>query len=310
EYLADYLDALASFSRKLTEAPENEKLAYYRKLFSYLSVDNPNMQAVYEAYITEALKNDDFAKLHSVFLHSARVKMLPAGVSGYDHCDRLWPMLDLLACDDFENIYRALPAGLPLSANGYPMYIHGTNLLLCLLYNSESAVAYPLDRVMDKAEKFASSKKALWERSVISCLLGILQGDVSRISDSLQQTCAGFSKVDAARYMKMQCQNVYGLVILAKHFLPEVKFAQIIYPEYKNFSKGYMLWLLEQKKMPKTMCVSYASAMEGLNELLVGQIAVTCIHQPYLNSDNSYLSAKDKKAYYMDLDKMLAELIR
>lgn len=166
-------------------------------------------------HIAEALKNDDFAKLQSVFLHSVVVKMLPAGASGYDHCDRLWLLLDLLACDDFDNVYRVLPEGLPLSANGYPMYIHGTNRLLCLLYNSGNAAVYPADKIMDKAEKFT----------------------------------------------------------------------QIIYPGYKNFSKDYMAWLLKQ-------------------------IAITCIHQPYLNSDNPYLSAKDKKAYYMDNDKMLAEFIQ
>ena len=307
EYLADYLDSLASYSLKLREKPENNNLAYYRKLFTYLKTANPNIQAFYEAYITEALKNSDFAKLQSVFLHSVRVKMLPAGASGYDHCDRLWLLLDLLACDDFDNVYRVLPEGLPLSANGYPMYIHGTNLILCLLYNSENAAVYPAEKIMDKAEKFAASKKSLWERSVISCLLGILQVDVLRISDSLQQACVGFAKTDVAKYMKMQCQNVYGLIILAKHFLPEDKFAQIIYPEYKNFSRGYMEWLLKQNALPKNLCITYDSPLEELNEILIKQIAITCIHQPYLNSDNPYLSAKDKKAYYMDNDKMLAE---
>ena len=147
---------------------------------------NSNIKSFYEECITEALVNDDFAKLQSVFLHSVKIQMLPVGASGYDHCDRLWGLLDLLACDDFDNVYRMLPEGIPLSNNGYPMYIHGTNILLCLLYNSENAAVYPADKIIEKAEKFTFSKKALWERAVISCLLGILQCDVSRISDSLQ----------------------------------------------------------------------------------------------------------------------------
>ena len=145
---------------------------------------------------------------------------------------------------------------------------------------------------------------------MISCLLGILQCDVSRISDSLQFVCEGFIKIDAAKYRKMQCQNAYGLLMLAKHFLSEEKFAQVIYPEHKNFSEGYMSWLLKQDKLPNELCVTYDSPIEELNELLKKEVAITYIHQPYLNSDNQFLSAKDKKAYYMDLGKMLEAFIR
>lgn len=190
------------------------------------------------------------------------------------------------------------------------MYIHGTNILLCLLYNSEDAAVYPADKIIEKAEKFTASKKALWERAVISFLLGILQCNVSRISESLQLVCEGYVKIDAAKYRKMQCQNAYGLLMLAKHFLSEEEFVQIICPEHKSFSEGYMSWLLKQDKLPKELCVTYDSPMEELNELLKKQIAITFIHQPYLNSDNQYLSTKDKRAYYMDLGKMLEAFIR
>lgn len=236
--------------------------------------------------------------------------MLPIGSSGYDHCDRLWPLLDLLACDNFNNIYRVFPEGLPISANGYPMYVYGTNLLLCLLYNLEDGNAYPMDKIVNKAEKFAASKKPLWERSVISCLLGIMQGDVSRTSEGLQDVCAGFMKADVAKYMKMQCQNAYGLMILAKHFLSEEKFAQIIFPEHKSFSVNYMAWLLEQKELLGEPCIVYDLSGEEINDILKKKIAVTRIYQPYLNSDNSYLSAQEKKAYYLDFEKMLTEFLQ
>lgn len=308
KYLSDYLDKLASYNQKVKCG--DDKISYFEKMFSYFRVGDPDLQAIYEAEITNALKGDDFVKLQGVFLHSAKTKMLPHGASGYDHCDRLWNLLDLLACDDFSNIYRVLPYELPLSANGYPMYIHGTNLLLCLLYHSENAAAYPVDKVIDKAEKFAASKKSLWERSVITCLLGILQEDTSRISYGLQQTCAGFAKIDAAKYMKMQCQNAYGLIVLAKHFLSKEEFSKIIFPEYKNFSKNYMTWFLEQNNLSPNLCITYNSSIEEFNEIYKKQIAITRIHQPYLNSDNPYLSAKDKKAYYMDFKKMLAEFLQ
>lgn len=307
EYL-DYLNSRVSTSRK--EKEENDTFSYYKDIIFYLKAANPYIQAVYEECITEALDNNDFAKLESVFLHSSRIKMLPSGGSGYDHCDRLWALLDLLACDNLDNVYRVLPEGLPLSANGYPMYIHGTNILLCLLYNSENITTYPADKVIEKAEKFTISKKSLWERSVISCLLGILQRDVLKISDGLQQACVGFAKMDVAKYMKMQCQNVFGLIMLAKHFLSEEEFAQISYPEYKNFSGNYMSWLLEQDVLSKDLCVTYDSPLEEVGKIIKRPIAITYIHQKYLNSDNPYISAKDKKAYYIDHEKMLAEFIQ
>ena len=310
KYFDDYLECLISFSQKAKEKNENDKFTYYQKMFTFLKAANSDVQTVYEECIAEALKEEDFAKLQSAFLHSAKSKMLPAGASGYDHCDRLWSLLDLLACDDFENVYRVLPEGLPVSTNGYPMYIHGTNILLCLLYNSADKAVYPADKIVEKAEKFAASKKPLWERSVILCLLGITRGDAVKISDGLQQVCAGFAKVDAAKYMKMQCQNAYGLLVLAKHFLSEEKFAQIKYPECKNFSKNYISWLLEQNVFPEELCITYAPPMEELNEIFRKQIAITRIHQPYLNSDNSYLSARDKKVHHMDTDKMLKEFLQ
>lgn len=310
EYLFDYLDSVASFCQKAKEKCENDKLAYYKKVFSHIKIARLNIQAIYEEYITEALKNDDFTKLQSVFLHSARVKMLPGGSSGYDHCDRFLELLNLLACDNFDNIYRVLPKGLPISTNGYPMYVHGTNILLCLLYDSESLTAYQVDQIINKAEKFTTSKKPLWERSVISCLLGILQHDIPKISDSLKKVCTDFAKTDAAKYMKIQCQNAYGLVVLAKYFLAKEEFTQIIYPECKNFSKKYISWLLGQDELSTDLCITYNSPIEELNEILRKKIAITRIHQPYLNSDNPHLSAKDKNAYYMDFDKMLAEFFK
>lgn len=308
--LDDYLERLNSFCQKAKEKCNEDKFSYYKTMFSFMKAANSDLQAVYEADIAEARKQDDFVKLQSVFLHSAKTKMLPAGSSGYDHCDRLWSLLDLLACDDFDNVYRVLPEGLPVSNNGYPMYIHGTNILLCLLYNSENKAVYPADKIADKAEKFVTSKKPLWERSVISCLLGVWQGNASKISDSLQQLCTGFNKADVAKYMKIHCQSAYGLTVLAKHFLSEENFGQIIYPECTNFSKSYMLWLLEQEKLPAAPCITYNSPMEELNEIFRKKIAITRIHQPYLNSENSYLSVKEKKAYYMDTDKMLEEFMQ
>lgn len=251
----------------------------------------------------EENENDKFSYYQKMFSFLKAAKSDVQTV--YEEC-----ITEAVKEDDFENVYRVFPEELPVSNNGYPMYIHGTNILLCLLYNSENKKVYPADKIVEKAEKFTASKKPLWERLVILCLLGILQGDAAKISDGLQQVCVGFTKVDAAKYMKMQCQNAYGLLVLAKHFLSEEKFAQIKYPECKNFSKNYISWFLEQNVLLEELCITYAPPIDELNEIFRKQIAITRIHQPYLNSDNSFLSARDKKAYYMDTDKMLKEFLQ
>ncbi len=280
---------------------------YFRSILSTLS-DNLYLAELYEKLFAQAVRENDFAGLKGIFYHKAKISLLPSS-GGYDHCERLWPLLDLLACADLDNMYRVLPGGLPLSKNGYPMYIHGTNVLLCLLYNTEDKTVYEQDRVKEKAEKFVASKKPIWERAVVSCLLAIMGHDVPRFSENLQNLCVGYNRVDIAPYMKLQCQSAYGLLALARHFWSEEEFDAVILPEYKNFSKDYAEWLFSQKELSDDLCVIYEAPMDGLNDLLKKPIALTRIYQKYLDSDSPYLSNIEKKAWYMDYNRMWEELL-
>ena len=263
---------------------------------------------IFEKEIVAAVKNNDFAKLKSVFYHVTKIKLLPLGSGGYDHCAVVWPLLDLLACDDFDCIYRVLPEGLPISANGFPMYIHAVNLLLCLLYNIEGNEIYEQDKIVEKAEKFLTTKKPLWERSVVACILAILQHNASSFSENLQKVCEGYSKQSCAKHLKLQCQNAYGLIVLAKHFWSEEEFQRVEYPEFKNFNKGYIDWFLCQEELSNDLCFIYKDSREELNRILKMPVAITQIHQPYLNSDSPYISSKEKKEWHMDTKKMMDEL--
>lgn len=302
-----YLNSLTAYAASVKETCAEGSPAYWKHILTSLS-SNLSWPALSEKLLTQAVKENDFAGLQRVFYHRVKLSLLPSS-GGYDHCARFWPLLDLLACADTDQIDRILPEGLPLSANGYPMYIHGTNLLLCLLYNTGDTPVYAKDSVVAKAEKFTSSKKPIWERAVISCLLAVLEHDTARFSESLQNVCAGYPRIDAAPCQKLQCQNAYGLLMLARRFWTPEEFASVSLPEHKNFSKGYAKWLFAQDKLPDDLCVTYDPPLTRLNTILQKPAAVTRIHQKYLGAENPYLSAAEKKAWYLDPNKMMEELL-
>lgn len=303
QYMKGLMESAASARETCAEGSP----AYFRSILNALS-GSPYHQALFERVLAQTVKEEDYAGLQRIFYQIAKITLLPSH-GGYDHCARLWPLLDLLACADADNIYRILPEGLPLASNGYPMYIHGTNVLLCLLYNTGDKAVYAQDTVMAKAEKFASSKKPIWERSVISCLLAVLNHDSARLSESLQSLCAGYNRADIAPYRKMQCQNAYGLLMLARRFWTAEEFAAITLPEYKNFSQGYAQWLLAQEHLPDELYIACEAPLTEINTILQKPAAVTRICQKYLDSDSPYLSNTEKKAWYLDADRMMEELL-
>lgn len=302
-----YLNALSRSAASAAETYPAGSPAYLKRLLNSLA-GSSYRQTLYEKPLARAVEQNDYAELQRLFYHIAKVSLLPSH-GGYDHCGCLWPLLDLLACADIDNLYRILPEGLPLAANGYPMYVHGTNVLLCLLYNTAEHAVYAQEKVTAKAEKFTASKKAVWERAVVACLLAILDHDSARLSESLQNVCTGYQRIDAAPFRKLQCQNAYGLLALARHFWTEQEFAAVTLPESKNFSKGYAAWMLAQEHFANDLCVPYEAALAGVGDILKKPVAVTRIRQTYLDADNPYLSAAEKKAWYLDADRMMEELV-
>ena len=304
----EYIENLRQFAESAAKTDEAGSPGYYRKVLACIHSGNSYLQAVYEELLGQFVREDNFERLRSVFYHEAKAGFLPFP-SGYDHCWNLWSLLDLFACADAENVYRVFPEGLPLSGNGYPMYVNGTNVLLCLLYNTDISTVYVQDKVVAKAEKFVASKKPMWERAVVSALLAVLAADVPRFSEALQNVCIGYGKMDIAPCKKIQCQNAYGLLMLARRFWTEEKFAAVVMPEAENFSKGYAEWLLGQEKLPDDLCITYEAPIEKVNEILKKPVAVTRIYQKYLDSDSAYLSSVEKKAWYLDCDRMMEELL-
>ena len=55
--------------------------------------------------------------------------------------------------------------------------------------------------------------------------------------------------------------------------------------------------------------MTYEAPLTEINAILKKPAAVTRIYQKYLDSDSPYLSAAEKKAWYLDSDRMLEELL-
>ena len=261
----------------------------------------------FENELAVAVKNSDFPRIKNIFYHETKLRMLPLWEPGTDHGYQMWRLLDLLACDEFDNIYRVYPEGLPLCSNNHPLWTNSTNLLLCIMYNTEEKEIYNQSKVIEKAEKFITSKKPVWDRAVAACMLAILNHDAAAFSENIQKVCESYNKTDVSDYQKLFCQNACGLLVLAKHFLTEEEFQQVKYPVYKNFHKGYMDWFFSQESLSDELCFDYEEPYEEFTKILKRPVAITRINQPYLGSDNPYISSKAKKDWYMDMKKMLEE---
>lgn len=287
---------------------EKGSAEYYKELCYAVDIElSSDTKRVFEEKYTQAVKEKDYVLLKSVFYHESKLE-LPLWSGGNDHSSRLLTLLELLACDAFDNIYRLLPEGLPLAANGYSMHVKATNLILCMLYNRDGKSVYDQAKVTEQAEKYIVSKQPAWDRAVVACVLAVLKHDVSGFSAELQKVCDGHGRRDIIKYKKLQCKCAYGLIVLAKHFWTEEEFADITYPEHKNFDRGYIDWFLSLDRLPDELCFTYEGDFEEMNRVLKSPVAITYIHQPYLGADNPYLSAKEKKAWYLDTTgKMLEE---
>ena len=290
------------------EGYEKGSVEYYKDLCLETSISlRYDTQRVFEENYTLATKNRDYALLRNVFYHEIKLQIIPLSSGGVDHSHGFRDMLNLIACDDFQNIYRIFPEGLPLASNGYSMYVKATNLVLCMLYNKDGKEVYDQGKVIEQARKYIESKQPVWDRAVVACVLAIMQHDMSCFSENIQKVCEGYSKQDIIKYRKLQCDPAYGLIVLAKHFCTKEEFESIKYPEYKNFDKGYIDWFLNLETFPDDLCFEYKGTYVQMNDILKMPIAKTYIHQPYLGTDNPYISAKSKKDWYVDVKGKMAE---
>lgn len=266
-----------------------------------------SLEDVFFNEVKRSLSIQDWIALKNAFYHSTKINLLPGLSSGCDHSFRFRYLLDLLACDSFENIYRLIPPDLHLASNGYPMHVYCTQILQCLMYNKNGGERYDQEMVIAKSERKCSSKSNLWERSIISCLLGIMSRDVVRFNKSIQVAVESFNKTRVPKYRRLNCQHSYGMLVLAKKFLTEDEYSRVKYPEYKTFSKDYVNLIFSEMEDEGELCFEYDGKSEPLNRILKMPAAITRIHQSHFGND--IYSPRVQKLWFLDERRMTKELL-
>ena len=300
----EHLEELYYWRKSALEKTNETDREYHRHMIYGWYVGNYPEDDVLLTQLEDAYKNKDYALMQQIFFtYNKRTLSWYLG-SGYDHCSLVYGMIPYLCCADYDEIYRAFPENLPLAANGHSMLVNATALLQCILYKGN----YDNKKVITKAEKYIISKQPRWDRAYVACFLAILTEDDKMLSESLQVLCEYLSRQSISGFMKFQCQYAYGLLVFAKNNLPGNVFQKIKLPEYKTFDPGYMEWVYVGQLVRQSI-YDYKAPFEELKLVYEMPLPITVLHQPYLNTENVYVSSQQKKAYYMDEDKMDEQVV-
>ena len=304
ELSKEQLEELNFWHNSGLEAGSYKSAEYYHHLIYGWSLSHYPDENDKIAMLKRAAKANDYALMQQIFFTFNKQRLSCYLSGGYDHCSLVHQITPYLCCAEYGEVFRAFPENLPLSANGYSMLVHATALLQCILYKGK----YDDEKVIAKAEKYVASKQPIWNRAFVACFLAIFKEDAEQLSENLQVLCTYHTRQEISDYLKLHCQHAYGMIMIAKHNLPEEVFKKITFPEYKTFDSGYMQWLLEENYVRQ--CVyDYKEPFEEFNIVYDMPLPETRIHQPYLNSDNTYISAQTKKAYFLDVDAMNAQVV-
>lgn len=261
-----------------------------------------------EKEIAACVEAKDWKRLNDLFFQLNRESLLPgASGSGYDHSGRFWGLLDMAACEGMDAVRRYLSPELGLATNGFNMYLHGMNLLLCLLYCKGRKAIFDVRKVLEDAERFTQTKQPVWNRSVIQFLICLYEDRPAGMRNAMRDVCAGYQRADIAKFKKMQCVNAYGLVVLAREFAPEEVYEELYWEEAKGFSLEYLEWRLGQKEPAPELYLPYPEPAEIANAMLLAEPGPMRIAQ--LKRGNPRASARDQKLWFEDGERMKKQLL-
>lgn len=296
------LDNSNENAKSKSEGDEHKYLEYFIHFWSFLCISEDELEDICIDTLKKSIKEKDYSLMQATMHFVNKTNILWNSDNGCDHSFMAYHIVQYLSSAEYNNLYRAFPKGLPLAANGHTMNVHAANLILCLLYGD----AYNREKVVEKAQKYITSKQPKWDRAFVACLLGILEQDTELISEHLQVVCEMLSRTDVTAFEKLQCQFAYGILAIAYNNLPREKYELIRMPEYKNFDSEYADWLMKGEFAEESL-IEFRKPYEILNTIISAPISNTIVHQPYLNEN---VSGRIKKQFFMDCGGMNDELIK
>lgn len=252
----------------------------------------------------KAYKKNDLQTVKNFYYQFARSNLLAFSTGGYDHCWYISNALYLLGCDEYDMVFRIYPKGIPLARNGYPMYVVATNLLLCILYNTDTDEFYLVKKVKDKAEKFLSMKKPVFEKGLVKALLGILEQDADCVSEGIDVLCENFGRASYSKALKYHCFLAYGIVVLAYHCFSKEMLEEIRLPERRNFSKEYIMNFLNGSYKTEPLC-EFDGRLEMIKQLIMKPVRITRTIPEFVVGERKMI----EKKVTCDDDKMMEEFL-
>ena len=300
----EYSEALEFWYDAALEESDKDGKEFHKTLIYGWSEESYPEDDDFLSIFKSAEKRKDYTAMQQLF-YTFNKRILTWNLSsGYDHCMAIYTMMPYLCCAEYDEIYRAFPSDLPISANGNTMLVNATALLQCILYKGK----YEEAAVIAKAEKYILSKSPKWDRAYVGCFLAIIKNDADMLSENLQLLCSNHTRQSISGFMKYHCQSAYGILDFAKKNLPQEIFERVKMPEHKTFNPGYMEWVFKEQFVRESI-FDYKAPYEELNLVYEMPLPITKVHRPGLNSDNEFISSSAKKAYYMDEDAMNDQVV-
>lgn len=265
-YKNEYFSTLEEEIREIKEGKKEFKNLLFSVRYGYFNL-------LCDIEVEKAYKNNDYQTIKNFYYQFARSNLFQFSGGG-DHCFSITEALYLLGCDEYDTVFRIYPKGIPLAKNGYPMYVVATNLLLCILYNTDDDEFYPAKKVKEKAEKFLLMKKPIFEKGLVEALLGILEQNIEHVSEGVNILCKNFGRASYSKTLKYHCFLAYGIIVLAYHSFSKEIFEQIKFPESNNFSKDYIIDFLNGRYKNEPL-YEFNGKLEIVKQLIMKPVQIT-----------------------------------
>lgn len=212
-----------------------------------------------------AFENQDFQLLNDVLFQTSRQELLNASVtaSGTDHCNAFFDALSAFACNDFEVVQWLFPKDLPHSKGSY--YTENAVNMLKVLYFKETHLK---DEALQKAEKFLQKKITAWERFVVLFFIALIEKNVSKISDCLQELCTAYQRMGYPWEKKDRCfaQEIHGLYRFVKVIDDEL-FESVKMPVHDCFFQEFEHWQRKNDFPKGKLFYEYPPKMGYMNQI-------------------------------------------
>lgn len=274
-----YQRIMAKFTRKGTEPEAKERLRHlFRNQMTFVSSLAPE-PGDWNAWTEDCIRKADWPGLCRVINQRSKSAMMPVIYGGYNYEKNVHCVLECLLCGNVPAVERILPPVLARVKNcNDPFFPAAAHLFIGLWYK-DGAV---LEWAVPDAERFLTQKKStLLEKSIVSFLLDLVNGDMDKGGGDLLAVCKSYPK-DKKHVLGSRpfCTYAHGLYCLAQLLLPEDAFRALKMPEHKDFLPGFAQWRRGHPDPDRSLWFRYPEGMALFNDIYAAPPARLVLRAP------------------------------